>query len=108
YVTRLERVRTRRLSAVQEKVFGLNGLAHLAGQVAHELNSDAARSGPAGLGPFDGAGGEGVVVDLETVSLAVAVDHAEVGRLVAIVKAQPQAEAVGQRDLLFDRLAGVD
>ena len=38
----------------------------------------------------------------------VAVDHGEEGRLVAVVEAEPEAEAVGERDLLLGRLGRVD
>ena len=40
--------------------------------------------------------------------LGVAGDHGEKGVLVAGMEADPQAEAVGQRDLLLDRLAGMN
>ena len=40
--------------------------------------------------------------------LGVAVHHREVVVLAAVVEAEPQAEAVGQRHLLLDRLAGID
>jgi len=45
---------------------------------------------------------------VEAIALGIALDHGVVGLLVAGVEAQPQAEAVGQRDLLLDRLARVD
>src|SRR3546814_18359610 len=45
---------------------------------------------------------------LEAVAPGVAVDHREVGVLVAVVEAEPEAEAVGQADLLLHRLGGMD
>ena len=48
------------------------------------------------------------VGDGEPEGSAVAADHREVVVLVAGVEAEPEAEAVGQRDLLLDRLGRVD
>ena len=45
---------------------------------------------------------------VEAVVVDVALDHREVVVLRAGVEAEPEAEAVGQRDLLLDRLARVD
>ena len=44
----------------------------------------------------------------ELVVAGVALDHGEEGVLVGIVEAEPQAEAVGQRDFLLDRLGRID
>ena len=40
--------------------------------------------------------------------LRVALDHREIVVLAAMVEAEPQAEAVGQRHFLLDRLARID
>ena len=38
----------------------------------------------------------------------IAIDHRQILVLAAFVEAEPEAEAVGQRDLLLDGLAGID
>ena len=46
-----------------------------------------------------------VGVDLQPEMGDIAVDHREIFVLAAFVEAEPEAEAVRQRDLLLDRLA---
>ena len=46
--------------------------------------------------------------ELDAEMAAIALDHREVFVLAAAVEAEPEAEAVGQRDLFLDRFAGID
>ena len=47
-------------------------------------------------------------VGLDAVMADIAVDHRQVFVLAAAVEAEPEAEAIRQRHLLLDRLAGID
>ena len=45
---------------------------------------------------------------IEAEMLCIALDHREIGLLVASMKAEPETEAIGERDLFLDRLARID
>src|SRR5262249_8575172 len=86
----------------------LDPLAEPPGEVLDILPRDAPRAGAAGDRPLVGFSLELLVGHVETVAPRIALDDRVVGLLVAIVEAEPEAEAVGERDLFPDRLAGVD
>ena len=84
------------------------GAFRTSGEILDVLPGDAARARAARDRPFAGLGAELLRRMVEPVALGIAVDHREVGLLVAGVEAEPQAEPVGERDLLLDRLARID
>jgi hypothetical protein len=73
-------------------------------QVLDELPGDAAGAAAARDRPFDRRRASSASIGRP--KRGIALDHGEEGVLVAIVEADPEAEAVGERDLLLDRLAG--
>src|SRR5271168_4174553 len=78
------------------------------GQILDILPGDPARARAAGDRPF-----VRLLVELcgrqrQAVARGVAFDHREVGILVAVVKAEPEAEAIGERDLFLDGLVRVN
>src|SRR5690606_12028501 len=82
--------------------------AVVAGDVLNELPGDAAAAGAAGGGPFDGHGAGFLHGDRQVEVVDVTLDHFEEIVLRAGVEADPQAEAVGEGDLVFHHVAGVD
>ena len=78
------------------------------GEVLHELPGDAAGAAAARDRPFVGLGAQPLDRHVEAEMPGVALDDREIGRLVAIVEAEPEAEPVGERDFLLDRLGRVD
>src|SRR5690606_10807940 len=79
-----------------------------AGEILDELPCHAARDGAAGLAPLDGLGAEILVGNPDAVRVAIAADHCQVLVLAARMEAEPEAEAIRERDLLLGRLRGVD
>src|SRR3954468_19585784 len=77
-------------------------------QFLGELPGDAAGTRAAGGRPFQRFAFEFGICELDPEMLAIAFHHGEVFILAAAMKAEPQAEAVGQRDFFLDRLAGID
>src|SRR6204780_104768 len=86
----------------------LERFAESSRQILDVLPGNAAGARAARDRPFAGLRLELVVRILEAEALGIAAHDRVIGLLVAGVEAQPQAETVGERDLLLDRLAGVD
>src|SRR5258708_29960593 len=80
----------------------------LADQILDELPGDAAGAVTSGHRPFDRPRMQLLARQGEVEMIGIEVDHAEEGVLVAGMEAQPQAEAVAERDFLVDRVAGID
>src|SRR5205823_1811148 len=78
-------------------------LAELARKMLRELPGDAPGARPARDAPFERLAHELVVGELQLMMRRVPAHHVEVLVLAAVVKAEPQAEAVGKRDLLLHR-----
>src|SRR5665647_1579781 len=72
------------------------------------LPGDAARARAARGRPFQRYALELFFGDLDAEMAAIALRHRKILILAAAVKAEPQSEAVGERDLFLDRLAGID
>src|SRR5476651_130403 len=83
-------------------------LAEFARHFLDELPGDAARARAARDRPLDGALAQLLGRHAELVVLGVGFDHGEEGVLVGVVEAQPQAEAIRQRDFLFDSFRRID
>src|SRR5262249_33733550 len=77
-------------------------------QILHILPRHAPRARAARGGPFERLAGELSVLDRNAVVGNVAGTHRQVFVLAATMEAEPKPEAIGQRDLLLHRLAGVD
>src|SRR5262245_6703973 len=65
------------------------------GEVLDKLPGDAAGARAPGHRPFHGLGPQRLVRHGEAITLRVALDDGEVGVLVAVVEAEPEAESVG-------------
>src|SRR5665213_1744431 len=83
-------------------------LAEAPREVLDVLPGDPAGARAARDCPFGGFGLELLRRHLEAEALGIGPHHRLIGFLVAGVKAEPQAESVGERDLLLDRFAGHD
>src|SRR5579862_9976587 len=81
-------------------------LPHLPRRVLDELPGDAAGAGAAGCRPGERPGVK--IVRPQTKMRGIGVDHREIVVLAAVVEAEPQPEAVGERDLLLHGLGRVD
>gem|GEM_PF-2592873 len=77
-------------------------------RVLDELPGRAAGAGAARGRPFERLGTQTLRLVVEAEMRSVAVDHVEILVLAALVEAKPQAEAVGQGDLLLHGLTRVD
>src|SRR4051812_41045286 len=77
-------------------------------KLLHELPGDAARARAARRRPFKGLAFQRVIVDLDAEMAAIAPHHGEIFVLAAAVEAEPETEAIRQRDLLLDGFAGID
>src|SRR5450631_1924202 len=77
-------------------------------QFLSELPGDAARARAARGRPLQRLALKLVVGELDAEMAAIALHHRQIFVLAAAVKAEPQSEAVRQRYLLLDRLAGID
>src|SRR5689334_22558228 len=77
-------------------------------KILHELPGDAAGARAARGRPFERVMAQRLGVGRNAEMRHVALDHGEELVLAAAVEAEPQAEAVGQRDLLLDGLARID
>src|SRR5579883_2325550 len=97
-----------RLSLLNLSLSGTNRLSQPPGEVLDVLPRDAARTRAAGDRPLARFGAELLGRDVEAVARGIAAHHRVIGLLIAGMEAEPEAEAVGERDLLLDRLAGVD
>src|SRR4051794_17202692 len=74
-------------------------------QVLDELPRRASRAGPARRRPFERIGAYEVPVTPQAEMIHVAEHHLEILVLAALVKAEPQAETVRERDFLLHGLA---
>src|SRR5688572_32979374 len=83
-------------------------VAEAAGEVLAELPGDAAGAGAARHRPVVGLGAQLGLIDLDADGVDIALYDREISFLVAIVAADPQAEAVAQGDFLLDGLGRVD
>ena len=86
----------------------LDRLAQLARKRPYQLDSHAARPCTTRCRPFNSPCLERILVDLQPVVIGIRPHHAEEGRLVAVVKAQPQAEPIRQRHLFLYGLSGIN
>ena len=77
-------------------------------QVLDVLPGHAAGTRAPRRGPFERFAAQFGARKRNAVTGHIALDHGQVFVLAAAVEAEPQAEAVRQRDLLLDRLAGID
>src|SRR5947208_3212397 len=78
------------------------------GEVLHILPGDAARTRTTRRRPFERLALELLALERDAVVADVALHHGEVFVLAAAMEAKPEAEAIRQRDLFLDRLAGID
>src|SRR5690606_2535099 len=83
-------------------------LSQPAGKVLHELPGDAAGAAAARRRPFQCLGTRDFAIRTQPEMADIALDHLEIFVLRPSVEAEPQAETVGQRNLLLDRLGWVD
>ena len=97
------RRRARALAALR-----LERLAEPPGEILDELPGRAPGARAARRRPFERFGFELARRRLEAEMPGVTVDHGEVIVLAAMVEAEPEAEPVGERHLLLDRLARID
>src|SRR6476660_9000760 len=77
-------------------------------EILDKLPGGAPGAGAADRGPLQRIRPELICVDKEPEMVGVAADHGEVFVLAAAVEAEPEAEAIRQRNLLLHSLAGID
>src|SRR6185437_2399729 len=86
----------------------LERLSQFAGEVLDELPGDAAGAGAASGGPGERLDAQRILLDAQPEMRGIGLDHREIFVLAAIVEAEPQSEAIRQRDLLLHRFRRVD
>src|SRR3954464_16055881 len=76
--------------------------AEPSGQVLHILPGHTSGAGAARGGPFQRFSAQRIALHRDAEMADIALDHRQVFVRAAAVKAEPQAEAIRQRDLLLD------
>ena len=79
-----------------------------ASEILDVLPGRAAGAGAARRRPFQPVAAQFFRRHIQPEMAGIAVDHLEILVLAAFVEAEPEAEAIGQRDLFLDRLARID
>src|ERR1700722_13464274 len=98
-------IRRRRLLCSTPRV---ERLAETAGEILNELPRRAAGARAARRRPFERLGFKLSERRVEAGVFGVAMDHGEVIVLAAMMEAEPEAEAIGQRHFLLDGFARID
>src|ERR1700692_3079023 len=107
-LTRFNSSTERELSATLARLLPAQPDPEPSRQFLRELPGDAPRARAACGRPFQRFTLELFFGKLDAEMAAITLHHREILILAAAVKAEPQSEAVRERDLLLDRLAGID